>query len=130
MQLWIILAILAPFLWACSNIIQKVVTKHHLKSAYTYVMLSGLVGIPIWIFFLTQTTLPSATQAIICISVGLISCTGYTLYLTALTKEEVSLAESHGYRAVRIHSNILRAETAPIAFAAMATVIHSPTNTK
>jgi len=93
MENWIIFAILSPFFFVLSNIIDKFVLEKKIKNIYTYGVIVGLCGlvsgILVFLFTLQPFGLISSFWAIL---TGLIYGFSYLIYFKAVSTSDISTA--------------------------------------
>ncbi len=88
---WIILAILAPILWAFNNIIDKIFLGKYFKNPTSYLILilfSGFVSLPIIYFFFNPISITNFSLLVI--FMGIVQGFSYLFYNKALKIEEAS----------------------------------------
>ena len=88
---WIILAIIAPMLWAFNNVIDKISMGKYIKNPTSYltlILISNLFPLPIFFFLLHPTSF--SKWALFSILLGIIQGTSFLFYIKAMKMEEVS----------------------------------------
>jgi drug/metabolite transporter (DMT)-like permease len=88
---WIILALITTILWSVSAIISKFCRVSYIESSLGYTIFIAPVSLfTLLLLFLEPFTPLPLPSALLALSTGLAITIGYTLYLEALHKEEVS----------------------------------------
>lgn len=91
-MLWVLLALMATFLWAWSNVFDKVLRTKFLKSSIALVAAFGVIGIVFSILLFLFIGVPSIPfwHSIAAFIAGISLTFGFILYLKALSIEETS----------------------------------------
>jgi drug/metabolite transporter (DMT)-like permease len=88
---WLLLAFLAPVLWASCNVIDKFLLEKHIKNPISYQLMGMLVYTPIIILFPILLPISFAYPLFLLgFAIGLIDISAVLLYCKALTLEEAS----------------------------------------
>ena len=88
---WIILVLIAAFLWSVVAVIQKFVRVTYFENSVGYLIFlapTALFVIPL--FFFQKFTFLAPIESLLAISTGLLLAVGYYCYIEAMHKEEVS----------------------------------------
>jgi len=87
---WFILALIAPVLWAMSNIIDKIMFNRYVKNPFSYQVVLQVTNAPVAIVFLLLVPISMDIFSLIGIVYGGFLAIVSVLYNKALMKEEIS----------------------------------------
>lgn len=92
MNSWIFFALLAPFLWALSNVLDGTLRKTHIKSDYALTWFFAMSRLPFVIvfFWLAGIVIPDTTAVLLLFIGGLLWTIPFSLYFRAMESEEPS----------------------------------------